>query len=366
MEDRTTPKSGGRELMPQRGDAKSVDWLDLPVAKGKKIAVIQGKNNGKKEAVTLKQLYEIVLKDSERQGTKRGGREKQMLPEIEEQYLELQRMGSGKFDIGEKKNTLSFLSDVGIWKKHNAGDVVYGIYCRPGRAREILGKRWKGIDPGQVVSSRRFQYDILRKCHLLDMHAMLVMMEPVPLRVVQPIMKRELEKRVDKLSGGDDGLRQDIDTFVKLFDEDRVNGCDWMEGGAIKRGTQVILSSTPKAGLVVEAITPGPIGRQKTTIIGMNKNPIVTASLFDCFVGQNAVDKEGGLRCLDGLVWCANGLATDTRTNPNSTVSEIDVDGTELFGPHTNMETIHLGSATIFRIEKKNKPKNLLSQFMKL
>lgn len=365
VEERGNPKTETNDSTSQSSDAKLVDWLELPITKGKKVAVVQTTNNGKKEAVTLKHLYELVVKENERQGTKRGGREKQVLSEVEEQKLELQRMGGGIIDIGGINNGLSHLVRR-IRNKQNRGDVVYGIYCSPGRAHEILGKRWKGIDPEEVISSGRFQYDILKKCHMLDMHAMLVMMEPIPLSAIQPRMQKELETRVEKLSVDKDAMRDDIETFVRVFDEHRVKDCDWMEGGAIKRGTQVILSSTPKAGLVVEAITPGPLGRRKTTIIGMNKNPILTASVFDCFLGHEAIDREGGLRCLDGLVWCANGLSTDTRTNSHSTVSEIDVDGTELFGPHTELETIPLSKANIFRMEKTHKPKNLLLQFMKM
>lgn len=364
VEDRVTPKAESGAAS-QSGDAKLVDWLDLPVTKGKKVAVVQTNKNGKKEAVTLKQLYDLVVRERERQGTKRGGREKQILSEIDEQQLELQRMGAGTINTKENKNVFTLLGDI-VGKKQSHGDVVYGIYCRPSRAGEILGRRWQGKAPGEVFSSGRFQHDILRKCHMLDMHAMLVIIEPVPLKVIQPMMQNELETRVEKLSTLDDEKRHDIHNFVKIFDEHRVKNSDWVEGGAIKKGTQVILSSTPKAGLIVEAISPGPLAHRKTTIVGMNRNPIVTASVFDCFLGHEAIDKEGGLRCLDGLLWCANGLGTDTRTNPHSTISEIDLDGTELFGPHAKMETIPLSTTDIFRLEKTNKPKNLLSQFMKM
>ena len=50
----------------QRGDAKLVDWLDLPITKGKKVAVVQTNKTGKKEAVTLKQLYNLVVRERER------------------------------------------------------------------------------------------------------------------------------------------------------------------------------------------------------------------------------------------------------------------------------------------------------------
>lgn len=365
MEDRAAPNSGGPGSTPRRDNAVLTDWLDLPITRGKKIAVVQTEEGGKKEAVTLKQLYELVLKESDREGTRRGGRDKQVLPELEEQQLELQRMGGGSLNV-VKEHKAFRLPVGGAWKKDKPGDIVYGIYCRPGQAKELLGKRWKGMDPEHVVSSGRFTYDVLRKCHLLDMHAMLLMLEPVPIRDIQPMMRQELERRVDKLSVNGDGIRHEIDDFVKLFDVDRVKDCDWMERGAIKKGTQVILSSTPKAGLVVEAVTPGPLGRRKTTIVGMNKNPLLTASIFHCFVGHEAVDRQGGLQCLDGLVWCANGLSADTRTNPFSGVSEIDLDGRELFGPDTNVETISLSSTSIFQMDKTKKPKNLLLQFMKM
>ena len=72
------------------------------------------------------------------------------------------------------------------------------------------------------------------------------------------------------------------------------------------------------------------------------------------------------MRCLDGLVWCANGLPTDTRTNATSTVCEVDEHGNELFGPFKTEESVSLSVPGAFEVEKdRKKRRNVLRQFMR-
>ena len=70
---------------------------------------------------------------------------------------------------------------------------------------------------------------------------------------------------------------------------------------------------------------------------------------------------------MDGLVWCANGLPTDTRTNPTSIVCEVDDDGNELFGPFRDVERVSLLTPGAFKVEqdRQRKPRNYLRQFMR-
>eukprot|EP00889_Picochlorum_renovo_P003540 jgi/Picre1/30570/NNA_005932.t1 len=336
-------------------------WLDGPEFRGKKIPVVTA--NGEKRMMSMKQLYESIERENAKVMARRGWSDKQTLSEMEERDLELQRMGGGSFDVPGG----GLLSRVGAWRRSR--DVAYGVYCRSDRVHEVLGKRWKGREPESVIESGTFEWDALRKCHGLDMHAMMVIMRPISLREIRPMVKKELEKRVDKLSMSHEGaqdMRADIDAFVSIFDEKVLQGSACVDGEKVKKGTHVILSSTPKAELVVETISPGPIATRRTSLIGINRNPIVTAAAFDCFVGHDAIDVGGGLTCLDGLLWCANGLETDTRTNANSQVSEIDVDGTELFDPFTGVETIALDSAGIFqRVSGTQRPKRFLHDMMR-
>lgn len=135
-----------------------------------------------------------------------------------------------------------------------------------------------------------------------------------------------------------------------------------MEDGKIKEGTHLILSSTPDAGLNVEAISPGAIGSRKTTIVGRVKNPIMTAATFEAMIGANTIDKQVRENCLRGLVWCANGLRTNTRgRNADSRVSEIDNNGTELLRPSSKIEKLPL-TTSIFKIANgvDSRPRRLL------
>jgi hypothetical protein len=377
----TSTASGGNSTTTTTNEDAPIDWLNHPSVKSKKVAVVdkQAVLESQQKSlvgafgnvgVTLKQLYRLVMYEGGKRGVARGGREKQIVSEAEEAELELQRMGGGELCVSSSSSA-----------GRGRPNVAYGVYCRPKHVEAVLGKRYKGLDPKEVVEGMegRFAYDVLRKCHVLDMHAVLVMMEHVPLKACQQVMRDELGARVAKLGAGDAKRQQEqqgqkeqkeqqknnsLESFVRLFDAERLKKEESFvdqKSGCIKKGTHIILSSTPKAHMVVEAVSPGPIGKRTTTILGMQKDPIVTASVFDCFVGHDALDTEGGLRCLDGLVWCANGLGTDTRTNPRSNVCEVDAEGRELFGPFTEMHHVSLNAPGVFRLEdRKNRPKNFL------
>jgi len=346
-------------------------WLNHPAVKSKKVAlaskadVLEATQKSLlaplgNVGVTLKQLYRLVMFEDAKAGIARGGREKQVVSEAEEGRLELQRMGGGEVRLGGKGGS----------KKPN---VAYGVYARPQNVEMVLGKRYKGLDPREVTDGMdgQFEHDVLRKCHAMDMHAMLVAMEDVSLKACQEAMRDELERRVGKLGSTGGNSSSSVDGFVRLFDVARLSTLKEdsfvdQKTASIKKGTHIILSSTPKAALMVEAVSPGPIGRRSTTILGIQKDPVVTASVFDCFVGRRAIDQAGGMRCLDGLVWCANGLPTDTRTNATSTVCEVDEHGNELFGPFKTEESVSLLVPGAFEVEKdRKKRRNVLRQFMR-
>ena len=367
------PRGADTEASPARMLDTTTDWLNHASVKGKKVAVASKADVLESQqkslvgavgnvGVTLKQLYRLVMFEDGKRGISRGGRDKQVVSEREEGELELQRMGGGEFWLGSGRRGSG---------KSGSGNVAYGVYCRPKNVEAVLGRRYKGLDPAKVVGGVEgsFAHDVLRRCHALDMHAMLVAMENISLKACQGVLRDELGARVERLGGGQ-GSEGGIESFVGLFDEARLAKEESFvdqKSGSIKKGTHIILSSTPKAHLLVEAVSPGPIGRRTTTLLGMQKDPVVTASVFECFVGQNAIDKRGGLRCLDGLVWCANGLPADTRTNPTSIVCEVDDDGTELFGPFSNVENVSLLMPGAFKVEqeRQKKPRNYLRQFMR-
>jgi hypothetical protein len=363
------PRGSDAEASQARISDATTDWLNHATVKGRKVAVaakadvLESQQKSLVGAVgnvgvTLKQLYRLVVFEDAKRGISRGGREKQVVSEREEEELELQRMGGGEFRVGSGKR--------------GSGNVAYGVYCRPKNVEAVLGRRYKGLDPAKVVGGVEgsFTHDVLRRCHALDMHAMLVVMDNLSLKACQGVLRDELAARVKRLDGGQGRSEGSIESFVGLFDEARLSKEESFvdqKSGSIKKGTHIVLSSTPKAHLLVEAVSPGPIGRRTTTLLGMQKDPVVTASVFECFVGENAIDKRGGLRCLDGLVWCANGLQTDTRTNPTSIVCEVDDDGAELFGPFSNVENVSLLMPGAFKVEqeRQKKPRNYLRQFMR-
>jgi len=191
---------------------------------------------------------------------------------------------------------------------------------------------------------------------------MLLAMKQIPLSIAQNAAREQLRTSIDTVSQANKTNTEDLESFISLFDEKRVKDCDWVENGNIKKGTHLIFSSTPFGGLVAEAISPGPLSKRKTTIIGKSDNPILTAACFESFVGKNAIDEIGRQRCLHAILWCANGLSTNTRgPNPDTRISEVDLDGTELLRPDQIIEELPM-STKIFFYEEDNmkRPKRLL------
>lgn len=56
------------------------------------------------------------------------------------------------------------------------------------------------------------------------------------------------------------------------------------------------------------AITPGPLAERRTSRIGVNANRLLTASVFDLFLGPDPLDAHGKSSVGHGLLWAANGL----------------------------------------------------------
>lgn len=234
--------------------------------------------------------------------------------------------------------------------------------CRPDRVQQALSRKWARRNPEEVLSSSKFTFDILRKCHNMEMTLMVLAMKQIPLSIAQNAARDQLRRSIETVSQINTANTNDLESFISLFDEKRVKNCDWVENGSIKKGTHLIFSSTPFGGLVAEAISPGPLSKRKTTIIGKSNNPILTAACFESFVGKNAIDGIGRQRCLHGILWCANGLSTNTRgPNPDNRISEVDLDGRELLRPDQVIEQLPMSSKIFFYEEDKIKsPKRLL------
>lgn len=78
---------------------------------------------------------------------------------------------------------------------------------------------------------------------------------------------------------------------------------------------------------MAEAITPGTLSQRKTSFIGTAQNPLVTAAVFDAFLGPNAIDPVGRRQTGRGMLWAANGLAFEPTKQGNVIVGVGDENG---------------------------------------
>jgi hypothetical protein len=232
----------------------------------------------------------------------RPGSQKQVLRPHEEEALELQRLGHGNCFTHRKKIFGIELP----WERNCA----FGIYARPSRVREVMGPTWAGRDPEEVLASPAFYHEILERCHQVELTLTLLASRPLKLQAVRPAVEGALRLGMERLSGATPlPERQDaaLRDFVRQLDEKRLQSSGFVKDGAIAEGTHFILATDRRGCLTAEAITPGTLGERKTAFIGRSKSPLVTAAVFDAFLGPNAADEVGRRQTGRGFLWAANG-----------------------------------------------------------
>jgi len=80
--------------------------------------------------------------------------------------------------------------------------------------------------------------------------------------------------------------------FVGLFNVDRIASSEWVEGSKILPDTQLFFSTIKDGNLFVDAINPGPLKDQKTTLIGVTLSPLIATGVFSLFLGRQPIDRE--------------------------------------------------------------------------
>jgi len=134
-----------------------------------------------------------------------------------------------------------------------------------------------------------------------------------------------------------------------LFADKRLASTGWVENGAVQKGTHIIVSATPQAGLTAEAITPGPIAKRKTSFIGTAQNPLLTAAVFDVFLGQNPLDIDAKRDVGTGVLWAANGLSFSPGKLGKHYVGTVGEDGKMELGEGTVVQRLP-ATTSIFRL----------------
>lgn len=184
--------------------------------------------------------------------------------------------------------------------------------ARADDAERVLRDAWAGRDQRQAVASEELYLDIVRYCHQMELTLIALTSRPLPLALTRQHLADKLETSMQRLSGDTELAPQakaDLQQFVSMFDDNRVAQAGWMDGtGNVREGTHFLLSTTLEGHLVAEAITPGRLKERKTSRICVNHSPLVTASVFDMFLGPQPLDEHGKQDVGHGMVWAANGF----------------------------------------------------------
>ena len=83
------------------------------------------------------------------------------------------------------------------------------------------------------------------------------------------------------------------------------------DGGKVRRGTHLFLTAAPEGGLVVEALTPGPLSEREQFLLAELPSRHVAYRALDAFCGPSAVDALARFDIGAALLFFANGFTTE-------------------------------------------------------
>jgi hypothetical protein len=318
----------------------------------------------------------------------RPGSYKQILREEEEESLALQRLGNGN----------SFASKKGLFGVHLPWqrNFAYGIFGRPDRVQKYMGSSWASESPDAVLDDQALYNDILRRCNQLELTLMLLTSRPLKIQQVRPAVEGVLRQGMERLSGSTP-LKEEESTalknFVRQIDgklllnsfsfyslnffpvsanltfflfliiaESRLRNTGFVQNGTITKGTHFIFSADPKGGLTAEAITPGTISERKTSFIGSTQNPLLTAAVFDAFIGPHAQDPVGKRQIGRGVLWAARGLPFKPQRGKDFSVGFLGENGRMDLSSQVHHEEL-VASTKLFKLDLGSgveKPRRML------
>ncbi len=134
------------------------------------------------------------------------------------------------------------------------------------------------------------------------------------------------------------------------FAESRLQNTDFIQNGTITKGTHFIFAADTKGGLTAEAITPGTISERKTSFIGSSQNPLLTAAVFDAFIGPHAADPVGKRQVGRGVLWAARGLPFQPQQGKNYAVGVLGENGRMDLSTQGHSEEL-VASTKLFRLD---------------
>eukprot|EP00210_Caulerpa_lentillifera_P007101 g6794.t1 len=218
---------------------------------------------------------------------------KQQLPRREERKLELTRITAGVCDKG----------------LFGGKQFSFGIFAREhDLARHMI--RWTKSDPKKASRDDEFFGDLMKVCREVELTLMVVPYKHLSIRKLQWEYSKKLGNTMHDLFGIDHGWQPLVD-FVSLFDVNRIASSEWVEGSKVLPDTQLFFTTIRNGNLFVDAINPGPIKDQKTTLIGASLNPLIATAVFSLFLGKKPIDREAKELFVKSVIHLADGKPAD-------------------------------------------------------
>jgi len=98
-------------------------------------------------------------------------------------------------------------------------------------------------------------------------------------------------------------------------------------------------------------------------LIGTSDHPLLTAAVFETFLGPKAVDRGARRDIAAGMLWAANGISFDLSSKGAQSVARVNQEGRPELGDGVQVETLP-ASTSIFSLFAGNEapPRMLLNR----
>lgn len=221
---------------------------------------------------------------------------KMQLPHDEERKLELDKLGWGM--QGSK-----------IFGKILPGtqEYAWAIYGNCNNAQAVLQNKWAGRDPQEVLSDSTYYQDIVKHAPLMELTLMVKTARDLSL----PKFRREYGERLyRKLEsyGASVAEGHALAEWLGLFHEERLKGLPFMKENKVAKGTHLIFSVNLKGELLAEVQDPREMRQRQQFRLGVSENKQISRAVFDMFLGEDAIQKEGKQSVGNGLLYALNGF----------------------------------------------------------
>ncbi|KAG1670838.1 hypothetical protein FOA52_003429 [Chlamydomonas sp. UWO 241] len=238
-----------------------------------------------------------------------------------------------------------------LWGADALMDASFAMYVHEDKAHELLGPKYGGKDPRDVIASEQYAADIMRGGPLMGMSFMITAARDIPIADAIDSSVTALARRMERrfvtsaplplpralppLAGAPEGEGGDaaldprtarlvgkydtslgalFDAFCMLDAGHLAKATKLLSpaGDRLRQGSSLIVTTAPGGKITLQAMTPGLAREREGYVLGAVQDEELCASLIDEFLSREGpADPAFAANVPTGMLMFANGFKTD-------------------------------------------------------